>query len=390
MTRPSRIPRPVLLAATATAFSLFGDQTLYSVLPTAYKHLNLLPFQVGLLLSVNRWVRLLTNHYAERTIKRFGVTRPLVGSLTLGAGLTALYGMASPFAVLLAGRLLWGFCWSFIRQSGLMTATRCASDGNLGEVVGYYNGISRLGSIAGNALGALGHDRFGWTRTLLTFAVVSLFGVPLGAASQRHLPPSNLALSAPNHVRQSAAMAFSAFVLGCVGPGLVMSTLGLALKEKVGESVGVLDWTIGVATLNGLLLSTRWVLDGVGAPFLGALSDRIGRQRSAALFYGTGAVALAVGAGTGHAVVLAVSTLVFFLCATTLHVVVSAEASRRGSRNIAFFATADDAGSASGPLIGWTIRQVSLPTWTIFGLGSALYAMATFVGRAAFCDNGRR
>jgi hypothetical protein len=54
------LSRPVILVALATAFSLLGDQLLYSVLPSHYTALGLLPYQVGLLLSANRWIRLLT------------------------------------------------------------------------------------------------------------------------------------------------------------------------------------------------------------------------------------------------------------------------------------------------------------------------------------------
>ena len=42
----------VVLVALATAFSLLGDQTLYVVLPTYYSELDLIPYQVGLILSV--------------------------------------------------------------------------------------------------------------------------------------------------------------------------------------------------------------------------------------------------------------------------------------------------------------------------------------------------
>ena len=46
-----RSRRPVVLVGTATAFSLLGDQALYSVLPTYYAELGLLPIQVGILLA---------------------------------------------------------------------------------------------------------------------------------------------------------------------------------------------------------------------------------------------------------------------------------------------------------------------------------------------------
>ena len=56
--------------AAASALSLLGDQMLYSVLPSAYGELGLVPIQVGLVLSMNRWVRLLTNHLAARLCER--------------------------------------------------------------------------------------------------------------------------------------------------------------------------------------------------------------------------------------------------------------------------------------------------------------------------------
>ena len=53
----SRGYAPVALVALATAFSLLGDQMLYSVLPTYYDSLGLTYIQVGVILSANRWIR---------------------------------------------------------------------------------------------------------------------------------------------------------------------------------------------------------------------------------------------------------------------------------------------------------------------------------------------
>ncbi|MFC1886501.1 hypothetical protein ACFLZM_05540 [Thermodesulfobacteriota bacterium] len=46
--------RSVILVAGAVAFSLLGDQALYAILPIHFKTLGLFPYQVGILLSVNR------------------------------------------------------------------------------------------------------------------------------------------------------------------------------------------------------------------------------------------------------------------------------------------------------------------------------------------------
>ena len=71
----SRAYAPVVLVALATAFSLLGDQMLYSVLPTYHAALGLTYIQVGVILSANRWVRFVTNNVAERALHKVNTTR---------------------------------------------------------------------------------------------------------------------------------------------------------------------------------------------------------------------------------------------------------------------------------------------------------------------------
>ena len=63
--------KPVVFGGIATALSLLGDQVLYSGLPVYFDELGLAPIEVGLILSVNRWIRLITNHFAYRMAERF-------------------------------------------------------------------------------------------------------------------------------------------------------------------------------------------------------------------------------------------------------------------------------------------------------------------------------
>ena len=141
--------RSVILIAFAVAFSLLGDQALYAVLPIHFMALGLFPYQVGILLSVNRWIRLITNHIAERITTRVSTrwVMPLV--LMISALLPIIYSQGHSFRAILGARLLWGLCWSFIRQIGIMTSVSSTTEKNAGKAVGYYTGISRIGSIAG-------------------------------------------------------------------------------------------------------------------------------------------------------------------------------------------------------------------------------------------------
>ena len=90
----------------ATASSLLGDQMLYAVLPTIYADLGLQPYQVGVLLSANRIVRLVTNHLAEQGSRRWSLAWLLVVALVTGALLNIAYGMVAWFPNLLTARIL--------------------------------------------------------------------------------------------------------------------------------------------------------------------------------------------------------------------------------------------------------------------------------------------
>jgi MFS family permease len=371
--------------ALAAAFSLLGDQALYAILPTSYERIGLMPYQVGLILSVNRWIRLATNQLAERLCRSYSLTLLLALSLVLGAALTALYGWISLFSVLLTARMLWGLCWSFIRQIGLMTAAEAGSQGRIGKMVGFYNGISRMGALGGNLFGGLGHDLVGYTVTMTAFGVLTLVGVPLGVLSRRHIPRSEPPTpGTAGLVLGTPGLWVCGFAVGCAGPGLILATLGLVLREAVGTAMTAGGIAVGVATLNGALLASRWVIDAACAPLLGTLCDRIGRRTAALLFFGLGAIVLwAVPPAPGTAS-LVVLVLLFYAFAVGSTVVVASEASIRGSRAVASYATALDTGAALGPLIGWMIKQAGLHTDLIFVAAAVVYAMGFVVSLRAF------
>ncbi|NKB65558.1 MAG: MFS transporter [Candidatus Latescibacteria bacterium] len=373
-----KAPSSVVIVGAGTAFSLLGDQALYAILPTYYEELGLLPFQVGILLSANRWVRLFTNHVAVVVCRRGAPHRLLMGALAIGAGCTAAYGLSSSFAVLLGLRLLWGLCWSFIRQIGLMAVVN-SSGGRVGQLMGLYSLITRMGSVAGNFAGGLGHDLLGFTGVMMVFAVCSLVAVPLGLGARPN--PA----SPPDRTggRVGAGLLVCGLVLGGVGQGVVMSTLGLVLKEALGETVQVAGWTIGIATVTGALMGGRWVADAL-APLWGWMADRLGRQWGAGLFFGLGAIVLAAAALAPSATVLIGAVLCFYLCATGAWLVVAAEAGVRGPGAVAWYVTAADLGSALGPLVAWLGPQFELPTPIIFWVGAALYSVAACAGMVSF------
>jgi len=375
--------RPVLFVSAATAFSLLGDSVLYAVLPVPSYHraLGLAPIHVGLLLSANRWIRMITNHLAERLVRRCPASYLLTAALILGSVLAIVYGTVFLFPVLLLARVTWGLCWSFIRQIGLMTVVDSVEGAHIARGMGYYSAISRLGGSAGLFVGALLCDQVGFRATLIAFGLVSLAGVVPGLLSQRERPvrtPDQDEKARGGKTTTGSALLFCGFAVRCVS-AIIMTTLGMTLAEKVGDTVVVAGITLGVVTLNGALLAGRWITDTAAAPFLGALTDRIGHWRGTYAFFLVGAVVLLLATLVSNTVVLIVLVLVFFVCTTALVLTLAAAAGMRGARAVASFVTATDIGSATGPLVGWTILHFVPASVVMFVIGGVLFAVAALV-----------
>ncbi len=98
--------------ALVTAAALLGDTLLYSALPVNAARLGLDALAIGLVLSLNRWVRLLTNPIAARLYERLPAGALVAVALALAVVSTASYAVPAALALLLGARLLWGLTWS--------------------------------------------------------------------------------------------------------------------------------------------------------------------------------------------------------------------------------------------------------------------------------------
>lgn len=381
--------RTTVFAGIATALSLLGDQALYALLPLYFQDIGLAPFQVGILLSANRWIRLFTNHLAERLIGHYPAHLMFATSLLLGAVLTGVYAASSSFFILLTARCLWGLCWSFIRHISVMGVASTSEPENLGQMMGFYNGISRTGGVIGIVAGGILFDLIGFTPAMTIFAALSLAAVPFGLFSgvdrqgRRSAQWTNSSAISNHH-----ALLVCGFCIGAVGPGLLMSTLGFILLSRYGQQIDIMGIVIGVATLNGLLLGVRWAMDTLGAPFYGAMVDQVGIRIGAPLFFLTGAGVMVLLANSNSLAGLSIGVIVFFMCGTALATVVSAEASRMGSKIFARYATAGDLGAAFGPLIGWTAFEFLDTPDLAFTLGALLYSVGLVAAVRAFGTQG--
>ena len=353
----------------ATAATLLGDSLLYAVLPTIYGALGLELWMVGVLLSANRFVRLLTNALAGRVVERIGVGLPFMAAILLGAATTAGYALGG-FALLLVARLLWGLCWSFLRIGGLIAALDAADVDQRGYYLGFFNGTARLGTLTAVLVGGLMTDWVGFGTTTLVFgaatllAGVALIGTHLpGAEAARGRAPDE---GAHPHTRDGArvwALHAAAFLNGAAGTVVVVATLGLLLVERFGTEVAVMGVVLGVASFNGILLGARFALDLVWAPAAGHFSDRLGRGPVLLVTSVSAALALFGLAQEGGLAWTAGLAICAFIAGTALRAALDALAGdlappQGRARALSHYATWADLGAATGPfaayqLVGW-------------------------------------
>ncbi|MEA2007891.1 MAG: MFS transporter [Chloroflexota bacterium] len=277
-----------------TCLSLLGDASLYTVLPTHTVAAGVSVASVGILLSANRFIRLLLNGPAGMAYDRWP-RRPLfVSALFIGAISTAIYGLTQGFWPLLLGRLLWGLAWAGIWVGGNTIVLDIVNDKNRGRWIGVYQFSFFLGASGGAMLGGVLTDWLGFHQSMLVSATLTLVGAIIAliflpetraveqssidevTASQRPVT------SNPSEKTEFYSVIALFSVNRLVMAGILMSTLGIFLKDQIGEQVQVAGFPLGVTTLTGLGLGLSTLIAMVAAPLMGEISDRISNRWRAA------------------------------------------------------------------------------------------------------------
>ncbi|MDF2036205.1 hypothetical protein P2R12_04265 [Cytobacillus oceanisediminis] len=91
--------KPIIIVAIVTALSLLGDSMLYIALPIYWESAGLDSiWQVGVLLSINRFIRLPFNPLAGWMYKHISLKAGLIIAVLLGGFTTIGYGVFEGFA----------------------------------------------------------------------------------------------------------------------------------------------------------------------------------------------------------------------------------------------------------------------------------------------------
>ena len=412
-------PGRVLTVTAIAGAVIMGDSMIYAVLPSNISSFAVSAGLVGVLLSANRFVRLVSNPLADRLFRRFGMERPLALAVVLSIGTTLAYGIGPGFAVLLIARILWGLCYSILRLGGYVTVLEDGREGDRARLMGLSSGGQRAGSIVGVLLGGILFDLTGRLASFSIVAGLGLVALPLVFGIVKKPSPTRsdkAAISISIPMRADAreedgsflqgmllgrtsrerdgktvrllALFLNSFVFYFALGGIVVSTLGFFLSEVLGEdgaSVG--GWMIGTATLNGALLATNWIA-ALGGPILGLFGDRIGRERIILIATPLSICMVLLLAFPGNLALTLLWLPVGFISAATVGASSDALAGDLAPRDrrstvMSRYATWQDLGSATGPLLGYLALGFASLTW-VYAVNACLMGISMLIFAVVF------
>jgi MFS family permease len=269
-----------------------GGGVAFPTLPTLGPVLGISPLVVGLILSINRFTRLVVNTPAGQVLDRVGTRRPMILGFAL-QGLApfgyvlGLHADALPVgsaAVFLAARCLWGVGSAFVLVGAFSTVTHVTSPANRGRWIGYMRGGQSLGFPTGLVAGGLLTDAYGYE---VAFGVAGTAGLCAAAVAVVVLPDvrPNVRASAlrdlPGIVRADpriAAVGAVNLVVRFLFAGVLLSTAVL-YAERHGIQIGSLSAT-GV---SGVVMAMSVLGASATTVAVGRYSDGLSNRALVAL-----------------------------------------------------------------------------------------------------------
>ncbi len=140
------------LPGLVIAVCMIGDTLLYAVLPLYHEEFGLSLAMVGVLLSLNRWIRLLANSGVAHLGERIGPHALMIAAALGSAVSTTIYGLIEDPTAQILARILWGISYASLNLSTLAYAV--SDRANAGKRVGASRaaiGLVQAMSLVGGA-----------------------------------------------------------------------------------------------------------------------------------------------------------------------------------------------------------------------------------------------
>jgi MFS family permease len=265
-------PPTVLLAVIASTFFVgFGGGVVFPILPNLGAVLGISAFMVGVILSANRWVRLVANAPAGALVDRYGTRRPFVYGLLIEGIATLGYVVAlavppaeslrplaaalprvavgplvvgpdwwfAPLSVAVApetwfllARILWGVGSAAVFATAYTIAADLSDGDSRGTNMGVVRGGITMGFPAGLVLGGVVSSLAG---NAAAFVVAAAFALTASVVAYRYVPETHVTgdRSGESIKPWDVDTAVPAVTIGLVNFGLLFAYIGALFSTLV-------------------------------------------------------------------------------------------------------------------------------------------------------------
>lgn len=260
-----------IYASLALAFASFGDAFLYPFLPLNALQVGVPIVWVGVLLSINRFVRIFSNTWMVHLFAKFGLRLITIIAVLLAITSTAGYAIASGILFWLIFRILWGLSFSAMRISMLGYALQQPKQG---LALGISRGVYELGPMATLLLAPILLQYLESDILFMVLAALSLpaiyFAWNLPKSEDKTLPHSSKSIFLKIPSTYNTITFLSSFLID----GILIVVLGILFLHYKSDNTPI------VATgLAALYLGYRRVCLVVLSPAGGWMADKIGLNK---------------------------------------------------------------------------------------------------------------
>jgi len=259
--------RALLASSCVMSLALLGDALIYAVLPAHAASFGIGLVWVGVLLSVNRFVRVFAYGLVARVTGAVGMRRMCIAATAASVAATALYGLGHGPAVLLGARVLWGLAYAVLVLVTLGYAVEQRI--GAGTRIGWSRAIQRIGPIAALLVGGWLTNVLGPRNVFVALAAVTLLALPLALSLPRDRASAPAARTPA--LGRPGTLDVLFFLQGFGVDGVFALSITLILAQHVDLATAVMS--------GGALLAMRHFGEAIAAPLFGAMGDRLGPTR---------------------------------------------------------------------------------------------------------------
>lgn len=266
----------------STFFIGFGGGVVFPIIPNLGVILGISPFLVGLILSANRFSRLVANAPAGMLVDRIGTRTPFVVGMVVQGFATTGYVIAviAPFPEgwFMAARVLWGVGSALVFATAFTIAADVSRGDSRGANMGLIRGGVLLGFPAGVVLGGVASEVWG---TVVAFAIAAVFAYGASFVAYALIPETHVHGGPRTSVKPwDVNTSVPALTVGLVNFSLFFVYLGALFATLVlflaYNELGVLGFD--AQGTSGIFMAVSVIAAGVFMFVGGYVTDRRGSR----------------------------------------------------------------------------------------------------------------